>query len=281
MSSMSLLESWKIDEKIGIGAQGLQRLRNPQKDDLQHIELGSREARSLAMLGKMAHFIAHDIRHHLSAVYSSAEFMSSLHSTSSDREELLAEVRAAVHCMTGQLDSLLQFARTGHALNPSLVSMNRLIEDSADLVRSHPDARTIDISIKKSRPIEGWLDRRRLGSAIYNLVLNACQAAKLGATPRRVEIELYEEGNRIGIRIIDSGPGVPDAIHKTLFQPFVTGEKSQRMGLGLTIAETIARDHGGDVYLENSRPGRTAFVLYLAKLALAPPSATANPGSSI
>jgi nitrogen-specific signal transduction histidine kinase len=56
-----------------------------------------------------------------------------------------------------------------------------------------------------------------------------------------------------------------------LFQPFVSAEKMSGVGLGLTIAEQAAREHGGCLYLEESVPGKTIFVLQLPNLALEAP----------
>jgi signal transduction histidine kinase len=53
-----------------------------------------------------------------------------------------------------------------------------------------------------------------------------------------------------------------------LFQPFVSAEKASGIGLGLTIAEQAAREHGGGLILEESIPGKTVFVLQLPNLIL-------------
>jgi signal transduction histidine kinase len=226
------------------------------------------ELQPLAMIGRMAQFISHDFRHHLSAVYSDAEFMSDVNTVQADRDALLEEVRTTVRTMTDLLDSLLLFAQTGHPLQPRPGSLNVLIARSVAMVRSHPDAGDVEIVVKEMATVEGWMDGQKLGSAIYNLLLNACQAARRGLSPKRVEITLSQNQSLIHLRITDTGPGVPDSIRKTIFQPFVRADRGSGIGLGLTIAECSAREHGGFVYLEESRPRHTAFVMHLSKLAL-------------
>jgi nitrogen-specific signal transduction histidine kinase len=54
----------------------------------------------------------------------------------------------------------------------------------------------------------------------------------------------------------------------TLFEPFVSEGKLGGVGLGLTLADRIAREHGGSVTLETSQPGHTVFCLSLAKSTL-------------
>jgi len=227
-----------------------------------------RELQPLAMIGRMAQFISHDFRHHLSAVYSDAEFMSDVNTVQADRDALLEEVRTTVRTMTDLLDSLLLFAQTGHPLLPHPGSLNVLIAQSVAMVRSHPDAGDVEIVVKEMATVEGWMDGQKLGSGIYNLLLNACQAARRGLSPKRVEIALSQNQSLIHLRVTDTGPGVPDSIRKTIFQPFVRADKGSGIGLGLTIAECSAREHGGFVYLEESRPRHTVFVMHLSKLAL-------------
>jgi nitrogen-specific signal transduction histidine kinase len=66
----------------------------------------------------------------------------------------------------------------------------------------------------------------------------------------------------------DNGPGVPEAIRESLFQPFVSVGKPSGTGLGLTLAQKIAQEHGGSVVLQESRPGRTVFQFSISKATL-------------
>jgi signal transduction histidine kinase len=66
----------------------------------------------------MAQSVSHDLRNHLTAIYSNVEFMSESRTTDVDREELLEEVRAVIQDMTGMLDTLLLLAKTGQPLHP-------------------------------------------------------------------------------------------------------------------------------------------------------------------
>jgi signal transduction histidine kinase len=227
------------------------------------------ELRRLATIGRMAQFISHDLRHHLSAVYSGAEFMSDANTPQTDREGLLKEVATAVRTMTDLLDSLLLFAQSGRALHPKPGSLSVVIERAVAMVRCHPDAENVEIGIREMSIVEGWMDCQRLGSAIYNLLLNGCQAAQRGSSPGKVEITLTQSQSLVHVRVTDSGPGVPHSIRKTLFEPFVRAGAGAGAGLRLTIAQCNAREHGGLVCLEESAARRTIFVLYLSKPALA------------
>jgi signal transduction histidine kinase len=227
-----------------------------------------KESKTLAIAGRMAQSVSHDLRNHLTAIYSNVESMSESRTTDVEREELLEEVRAVIQEMTGMLDSLLVFAKTGQPLHPRWGSLNEVVEHAACMVRAHPDARNVDLVIQNAAPAACWMDCTKLGSAVYNLLLNACQAARLGLAPKTVQVTFAEDQRLVHIRVIDSGRGVPATIRKTLFQPFVSTERINGIGLGLSIVDRTAREHGGYVDLEESRQGRTVFGLHISKYAL-------------
>jgi signal transduction histidine kinase len=106
----------------------------------------------------MAQSVSHDLRNHLSAVYSNVEFMSQSRTTEVEREELLEDVHAVIQHMTDMLDSLLLFAKTGQALRPGWVSLNEIVEHAARMVRAHPDARDVNLVIQMGRLSRaGWI----------------------------------------------------------------------------------------------------------------------------
>jgi signal transduction histidine kinase len=219
-------------------------------------------------------FISHDIRNYLASIYCDIEFVSDPDICQTDREQLLEGVRGTIHDATALLDSFLVAVRTEETFHLQPKSMNLLIQRAAGMVRSHPDARECELVICKAPSLQARIDSQRLGSAIYNLLLNACQALKHCSPPKRVEISLCNDERSICIRVQDNGPGVPDYIRNMLFQPFVSAEKVRGTGLGLTIAEQAAREHGGCLNLEESTPGKTVFVLQLPDLVLDAPTLT-------
>ena len=81
----------------------------------------------------------------------------------------------------------------------------------------------------------------------------------------KTPLSLVEKETSFRFYVEDNGPGVPEEIRVTLFEPFVSKGKQGGTGLGLTLADRIAREHGGAVELESSEPGRTVFCLSLDK----------------
>ncbi len=221
------------------------------------------DSERLATIGRMASSISHDLRHYLSAMYANAEFMSDGRIPQSEREDLLEEVRTAVQGMTDLLDSLLLFTQTGRALHQEYQSLDTIVENAANMVRSHPASRDVKMVLNGLVPLMAWVDGRKLGRAVYNILLNACQAARRGGDPPTVTLTLLEGESSIRIEISDNGPGIPESIRRKIFLPFVSEGRESGVGLGLTLAQQIAQEHGGDIELSETVDGQTVFVIAL------------------
>jgi signal transduction histidine kinase len=245
-----------FDKGVGLDLRSEPRQRAPS----QRIE-----AERMSAIGRMACSISHDMRHSLSAIYANAEFLERHDRSASARADLLLEIQEAVLAMTERIDSLLQFGSSGQTSPLVHERVSLIVEKAVAAVKFHPDGRNVSITIGEFVPAEADIDARNLESAIYNLLLNACQAATRSAHVPEVNVHLTEVGEWISVTISDNGPGIPASIRRTLFDPFVTAGKPNGTGLGLTLARRIAEEHGGSVRLEESNRERTVFTLSLTK----------------
>jgi signal transduction histidine kinase len=223
------------------------------------------KAERLATIGSMASSVSHDLRHYLAAVYANAEFLSTSILSSEERMELFTDIQIAVHGATELLDSLLIFSKTGAAILRERDSLPRIAEKAISVLRAHPDAEGISIRLECDDPNGGYalVDAKQMQRAIYNLLLNACQSARRAEGRQEVAASIATELGTISLRIKDTGPGVAEHIRKSLFEPFVSDGKQSGTGLGLTLANAVAKEHGGAVRLLSTRPGETIFELSL------------------
>jgi signal transduction histidine kinase len=223
------------------------------------------EAEKMSVVGTMACLISHDIRQSLSAIYANAEFLVRQDMSTGARTDLVGQIQEVVIEMTERFDSLLQFVTSGRR-NPFVHERVALIVEKAiTAVKFHPEGRNVSITVGKFPPVEADIDAMNLQSAIYNLLLNACQAAARSTDMPQVEVHLAEADGYIYVTILDNGPGIPASVRRTLFDPFVSAEKPNGTGLGLTLARRIAEEHGGSICLDESNRERTVFTLRLAK----------------
>lgn len=215
------------------------------------------ESEQLATIGRMASSISHDLRHALAAVVANSEFLCDGGLTAAQREELYQEVRSGVNQMTDLIDSLLEFARTRESLNPSYANVVETVQRATQAVRLHPRHQGTLIEISATGQNAAWFDSRKLERALYNLLLNACEAAP--TSEGRVKVTVNRNGSSFAIAVSDNGPGIAEEIREKLFHPFVSFGKENGTGLGLTVVQKIVQDHGGEVWMERTTDARTVF----------------------
>ena len=102
-------------------------------------------------------------------------------------------------------------------------------------------------------------DASALQRLFANLIVNA---VRYGKTAR---VTLRRAGGAAIVEIVDEGPGLPDDDLARVFEPFYRAERARTLngdgiGLGLAIARSVAREHGGDVRLMNASKGLIALV---------------------
>ena len=237
------------------------------REEIQQGHRALLESERLATIGRMASSVSHDLRHYLAAVYANAEFLASDRLSAGERAEIFADIRAAVHGTTDMIESLLIFSRTGAGVRRSPELMSTLLDRAVSLIRSHPDAEGVKLSVCCAEPAAtgALVDGKQIERAIYNLLLNACQAARTGGAEASVDVTLEVLDQYIVINVIDNGPGVPEKIRTNLFEPFVSDGKQKGTGLGLTLANCIAAEHDGEVVLLSSQCGQTVFQMKVTR----------------
>jgi signal transduction histidine kinase len=164
--------------------------------------------------------------------------------------ELAAKFTQDVDEMESMVTQTLDFMRDATTTEPAQpLNVMALLES---LQHDYHDAgQGFEIRGGVARPVSGR--PRALRRCLSNLLDNAIRYG------RQPSIEVEERARELAIRVLDEGPGMPEAELERAFEPFVRGESSRSRetggtGLGLGIARNIARAHGGDVTLAN-RPG--------------------------
>jgi two-component system sensor histidine kinase BaeS len=139
------------------------------------------------------------------------------------------------------------------------VDLASLAGDAADTYRDRMAARglTLDSSGIPSKPLVAKTEARRIMQLFNNLLENSLRYTDSGG---RVEMRLREEGGEAVIDVMDTAPGVPEALRPRLFERLFRVEPSRSRefggaGLGLALCRSIARAHGGNVAAKESPLG--------------------------
>ncbi len=241
-------------------AQELDRLR---ADMLQEAE---RRAASVEHLGAQ---VAHEVKNPLAAARGLVQLVERNVQGERDKQRL-AVVVTEVDRALGVLQDYLSFARPLSDLKLGAVPLLALLEDVAGVLeaRAHEKGVTLRIS---GENLEIFADRQRLRDAVLNLALNAVTALPHGG---KVELSVARAHARARLTIADDGPGMSAELLERLGQPFASGTEGGT-GLGVMLAASVTRQHGGELRFESS-PGQGARAMLELPLGADAPRAEAR-----
>jgi two-component system NtrC family sensor kinase len=227
-------------------------------------------AEKLASLGKLAATVAHEVNNPLAGILTYARLnqkeieKSALDPDSRTRltEHLKTIERESRRC-GDIIKNLLTFARqTPSNLSPNQI--NQLVQRAVNLIHHRMDLQEVklEVTLREDLPLVDC-DPGQIQQAALALLVNAGEAMPQGGV-LSVSTEWDSESQVARIRVLDTGPGVPESVAPHIFEPFfTTKEDQQRTGLGLAVARSIVEQHAGNIDLVN-RPGLGAeFVVTL------------------
>lgn len=227
---------------------------------------------------QMLGMLAHDLRNPLGSIGTYATTLRyQLGDTLDERSKLLLERIAALSArMLDVVDDMLDVAAIRNdALQLDLddTDVCHVLLDVAETYRPNAERKGISITLDGAvadRPhIRLAIDASRMQQVFENLVSNAIKysPADAGAT---IRLACTDHGDRVVIEVVDEGLGIPPDEHDRVFEPFSTtsttptgGESST--GLGLAIALSVVRAHGGTLDFHPNNAGGTTFRVELPR----------------
>lgn len=205
-------------------------------------QMQARLRQQIAERNRFLAAVSHDLRTPLTRLKLRAEKV--------EPANLKAEIRADVDEMTAMIDAALDYLR-GNAQPET----TRLLDISALLHSMAEDAAEGGITISVAGDAQPVMAQpSALRRCLNNLIDNAVRYGN------RAEVSLLDTRKQLTIAIQDTGPGLPEDQLETVFSPFYRLETSRSrhtggIGLGLSIARDIARQHGGNIILRNASGG--------------------------
>jgi two-component system heavy metal sensor histidine kinase CusS len=223
------------------------------------------------LLGHQQRFIAnaaHELRSPLTTLYGELSHALRRSREPAEYERAIREALESTARLRRMAEDLLAVARMGGDSEAPTepVALVEVADEALALVRDEAERGAVTV-------VRDGPDARVLGRApdlvrlVRNLLENAIRHSPAGS---RVTLRCRSTDDRVELRVIDEGPGVPEGERERIFEAFYRGARERATGdggtgLGLTIVREIARAHGGDIRLDAGDGPGAAFTLSLPR----------------
>lgn len=217
------------------------------------------QSEKLSSIGLLAAGVAHEVNTPLTGVSSYTQMLLGMIPETDPKHALLQKMQRQTDRASNIVGNLLNFSRTGGAEDFVPVDINKLLNDTLQLLE--PQLRKSNIEIvkdyaEKAPTISG--SGGKLQQVFTNLILNSRDAMPAGGT-----ITLatgVKSGVGAWIEVTDTGEGIPPENLKKVFDPFfTTKEVGSGTGLGLAVSYGIIQEHAGTIDVTSEEGEGTSF----------------------
>lgn len=245
-----------------------------EKKHVKAIQILEKSSR-LASIGVMASGITHEINQPLNALRVTVDSIAYWErQNSTELPEIIKNKLTTLKSGISRIDEIIRHMRNFWIAPSSTeseleVDLVQIINNAYSLLETQISEQKITTKlILPENEIMIKASFIQIEQIVINLLVNAMQALKnVERSEKRIVIKVKDNAGHIRLSIADNGPGIPDEIGETLFDPFYSGQKeSGGTGLGLAIVKTFVEKLGGKIEFKNNAEGGVTFTLTLYKL---------------
>jgi two-component system sensor kinase FixL len=220
----------------------------------------------LDLIGHMAVGLAHELKQPLAAINAYLNTLRRLleeHDFSAESvDDVLDKVTHQIFRVSDIMDNVRQFMTRG-AIDKTPQHLNEVVRAACEftdaIAREAGVETTVRLDAKDDRVV---INKVQIEQVVVNLKRNAIEAMH-GHHKREMIVSTRSvEGSMIRVDVVDTGPGLAEAVRSKLFEPFTT-TKPHGLGVGLSISRSIIEDHHGKLWAEDSPSGGTIFSFVL------------------
>lgn len=270
LAGIQAIGKGRLDQRVQITRDDEFRLLgeafNATADRLGELQQEALRQERQAMFGRIAAGLVHDLSHPIQNINNNCKLVIQMHDDPEYRETFARLVKREFSTIQRTFEDLRNLARP-IPLEHFPLDARRLVTDVVERMQTQASVAGVSLSAGAlpSSPalIEG--DLFALGRVLRNLVTNALQATPPGG---HVWVEVIEDGDRVQLRVRDTGCGIPPDRMQAIFEDFVT-TKRRGLGLGLAISKKIVEQLGGTISVESLVAGGSSFTLTFARHARA------------
>nr|MDQ3322361.1 ATP-binding protein [Acidobacteriota bacterium] len=225
------------------------------------LEESLQQSEKLSSIGLLAAGIAHEVNTPLTGVSSYTQMLLGMIPETDPKHALLQKVQKQTDRASNIVGNLLNFSRTGNASEFTEIDINKLLDDTLQLLE--PQLRKSQVEIVKNyaaAPPKMFGNAGKLQQVFTNLIINA-RDAMFGGGRITLQTEIGE-ADSIVIEVADTGSGIePDNLIK-IYDPFFTTKAvGSGTGLGLAVSYGIVQEHAGTIEVQSEIGEGTTFRL--------------------
>jgi signal transduction histidine kinase len=243
-----------------IAAALAERLRNAER--VRTLEQQLIRAEKLATTGVLAAGMAHEVGTPLGIIRARAEILLDQMREEGSKPALEAIVQQ-IDRISSTIREVLDFSRA-QPVEMRSISAAIAITSTRELLDHRFRQQKVDVQLDIAADLPMLAgDANQLQQVLVNVILNACDACASGGSIR-VSVQRDDDTRRVRWEVRDSGDGIPEQDLLAVFDPFFTTKKrGEGTGLGLPIAASIVRNHGGEISLTSAvGQGTTVTILW-------------------
>lgn len=207
--------------------------------------------------------VSHDLRSPLSSMNVALDLVANgiYGDITPAAEKELAGARRNLNRLLEFVNDLLDFQKLKHGsleLECNKANIEELVQSAIDLVKPALDAKSLSVEIAGD-DITAYIDAKKINQVLTNLISNAIRYTPKSGTItiswNLLETGLESSDGGIEISVSDTGPGIPEAYQKSIFEAFEqtpdSASKNEGTGLGLAICKLICDAHNGSISLQS------------------------------
>jgi signal transduction histidine kinase len=217
-------------------------------------------AERLSVVGRMASGIIHDLKNPMTTIKGYAALLGREDIDIETRKKFSEIITRSVDTFVEMTQELLDYTRGGGALQLAKVSVEGFIHDLCIFIEGDFEGKGLALHQELAYTGIVMMDETKMRRALYNIASNARDAMQSGGS---LTISTHRTNSLVEFRMSDTGPGIPEEIRDSLFEPFVTHGKATGTGLGLAIAKKAVEDHGGTITVESIPNQGATFIISL------------------
>lgn len=246
----------------------LARALKTREVDLERKKDELMRAERLAVVGRMASVVAHEVRNPLNSIALNVDLLNEMLEPADQKEK--SQVTAVLRAVQREVDRLsditeeyLKFGRLPKGILAPC-DLGRVVSETRMFMDSEFGGASVSVNLRvPDQPLMVVADEAQLRQALLNVLRNAVEAMPEGGD---ITVEAAGKGERVVLAVSDTGPGIPDEFRPRLFEPFAT-TKQRGTGLGLAFVQQVAQECGGEVVIE-SDAGKGTTVRFFLKRSL-------------